>query len=59
MKDTIGKIAYYKTIFLGLDNWQISLYDKDNRIVDAVYCANKHVMLGYTNCLDYLGCKEL
>ena len=59
MKDTIGKIAYYKTIFLGLDNWQISLYDKDNRFADSVYCSNNHIMLGYTNCLNRFGCKEI
>lgn len=54
-----GGVKYYKTLFLGSDKWQVSLYDCDNRIIDDVFCANNHVMLGYTNCLERFGCKEI
>lgn len=52
-------IKYYKTLFLGSDRWQVSLYDCNNRIIDDVFCIDNGVKVGYTNCLERFGCKEI
>ena len=56
---TYDGVKYYKTTFLGLDRWQIHLYDQNKRLIDITYCPNEDYMLGYTVCLNHLGREEV